>query len=209
MTEGPPAGTGRVVDRRVRRSRAALMRAAVALVAERDTTSLTVSDLAEAADVSRQLIYQQFTDRDSLLLESARDLAERELLPKITDGTGAEAPMLSVAQHFSEHRPFYRPMLTGPCAFRLSALLSEMLGPFNQQIVELMSGQPLSPERAEDLTQFVTGGFGHMFNVWLIEGPDPLDPAAFADRLMQLLPHLIGTAIDPAVAAQARIERPQ
>lgn len=181
------------------------MRAAVALVAERGTTALTVSDIAEAADVSRQLVYQQFADRDGLLLAAARDLAERELLPKITESD--HQAILSVAQHFAGHRSFYRPMLTGPCAFGLNAVLSGMLGPFNRQIVQLMSDRPLEPERAEDLTRFVTGGFAHVFNTWLIDGPDPLDPAAFAERLLQLLPYLIGAAIDPAVAAWAREER--
>jgi AcrR family transcriptional regulator len=67
-------------DRRARRSRRALMRAAVALVGERGSTNVPVSDLAEAADVSRQLVYQQFGDRDTLLLEAALDLATDELV---------------------------------------------------------------------------------------------------------------------------------
>ena len=72
-------------DRRVRRSRAALMRAAVALVSERESTAVTVSEIAEAADVSRQVLYQQFGDRDALLLEAALDLVRRELLRRLAD----------------------------------------------------------------------------------------------------------------------------
>ncbi|MFD0487807.1 helix-turn-helix domain-containing protein [Saccharopolyspora spinosporotrichia] len=54
-----------VRDRRVRRSRAALMRAAVELVTERGTAAVTLSDIAEAADVSRRVVYQHFGDRDA------------------------------------------------------------------------------------------------------------------------------------------------
>lgn len=68
-------------DRRVRRSRAALMAAAVRLVSERGTSDIPVTDLAEAADVSRRLVYLQFGDRDTLLTEAAIDLVRRELLP--------------------------------------------------------------------------------------------------------------------------------
>ena len=68
-------------DRRVRRSRAALMAAAITLVTERGTADVPVSDLAEAADVSRRLVYQQFRDRDTLLLEAALDLAGRGCSP--------------------------------------------------------------------------------------------------------------------------------
>lgn len=74
-------------DRRVLRSRSALMRAAVSLAVERGTTNITVSDIAEAADVSRQLLYQQFGDRDRAL---------------------------AAAGHFARHRSFYRPMRLRP-----------------------------------------------------------------------------------------------
>jgi AcrR family transcriptional regulator len=49
------------------------MAAAVRLVSERGTTALPVTDLAEAADVSRQLVYLQFGDRDALLVAAAAD----------------------------------------------------------------------------------------------------------------------------------------
>ncbi|MFE7836069.1 TetR family transcriptional regulator [Streptomyces sp. NPDC057474] len=39
------------------------------------------SDIAEAADVSRRVVYQHFGDRDTLLLEAGLGLARRELLP--------------------------------------------------------------------------------------------------------------------------------
>ncbi|MEO6088956.1 MAG: helix-turn-helix domain-containing protein, partial [Umezawaea sp.] len=58
-------------DRRVRRSRAVLMAAAVTLVSERGTADVPVAEIADTADVSRRLVYQQFHDRETLLLEAA------------------------------------------------------------------------------------------------------------------------------------------
>ena len=65
------------LDRRVRRSRAALMAAAVRLVSERGKTDIPITELAEAADVSRRVVYLQFADRDTLLVAAALDLVRR------------------------------------------------------------------------------------------------------------------------------------
>lgn len=172
------------------------MRAAVALVAERGTTNITISDIAEAADVSRQLVYQQFGDRDTLFMEAALDLAESELVPRITSAPvtlDPSARVLAVVEHFAEYRCFYRAMLTGPCAYGLSQTLSGLLGPFNEQLVHRMAGARLAPDVVEDLTAFVTGGWAAVINTWLIEGADPLDPEAFTDRLTGLLSVLTAT----------------
>ncbi|WP_063001657.1 TetR family transcriptional regulator [Nocardia mikamii] len=65
----------------MQRTRAALLDAAVRLVSERGTTSVTVTELADAAGVSRQVVYLQFGDRDSALPAAAMDMAEREVFP--------------------------------------------------------------------------------------------------------------------------------
>src|SRR3954471_4512688 len=90
-------------DRRVRRSRSALMTAAITLVTQRGTAAVPLSDIAEAADVSRQVVYQQFGDRDGFPREAALALARRELLPAMVDigsstRTGRD-PALAMARH--------------------------------------------------------------------------------------------------------------
>jgi AcrR family transcriptional regulator len=189
------AGASRAQDRRVLRSRSALMRAAVALVAERGTTAVSLSDIAEAADVSRQLVYLQFGDRDALLLEAALDLARRELLPHLQDAPEALAGRsraLATARHFADHRSFYRAMLTGSCAFALNRALNGLLIPLNWLLATRMLGERHEPATAGDLATFLTGGGAAIFNTWVIEGEDPLDPEQFTDRLMHMLSVLTG-----------------
>lgn len=113
-------------DRRVRRSRAALIQAAIALVTERGTAAIPISDIAAAADVSRQLVYQHFGDRDALLLEAALDLARTELLPRFADVASPEGRerALALTRHFAEHRVFYRAMLNSSSAYALTKALS-------------------------------------------------------------------------------------
>jgi AcrR family transcriptional regulator len=179
----------RATDRRVRRSRSALMRAAVALVIERGTADITVSEIAEAADVSRPLLYQHFRDRDTLLLEAALDLAERELVPHIT-----QEPQLldNIVGHFAQHRPFYRAMLKSSRSYDLTIALNGILGPFNQPLIDLMSASGLEPQVVEDLTLFIAGGWAAVINNWLIEAPDPLDVPAFGQRLMGIFLAVVG-----------------
>ncbi len=173
-------------DRRVRRSRSALMAAAVRLVSERGTTDIAVTDLAEAADVSRRLVYLQFGDRDTLLTEAAIDLVRRELLPQAGDGGGdVSEGVAALACHFAEHRAFYRPMLTGSCAFAMTATLNRLFGSLNRPAVRKLFGE-LDEETADDLSEFVAGGAATLVNNWVIDGTDPLDPEELTNRLLRL-----------------------
>lgn len=188
----------RAADRRVRRSRSALMRAAIALVSERGTADVAVSEIAETADVSRQLVYQHFGDRDALLLAAAVDLAERELLPHVAAQpesiAGKDRRLLIVVGHFAQHHSFYRAVLNGSRSFELTSALSDMLSPLNQQLVGLMCDAELEPQVVEDLSLFVTAGWGAVINRWLMEDADSLDVHAFSQRLMDIFWVIVGAA---------------
>ena len=167
------------------------MAAAVAVVTERGTADVPVSDIAEAADVSRRLVYQQFGDRDTLLLEAALDLARRELLPRLAEGHSGGNGMLTIAQHMADHRPFYRALLTSPCAFALTKELNSLLLPVNREGVRQMHGKRLDASTMDDLAAFLTGGWGAFVLAWVVEGPEPLDPEQFAGRLLRIAVELM------------------
>lgn len=171
-------------DRRVRRSRSALMCAVVRLVTDRGTANVPVSDIAAEADVSRRLVYQQFRDRDTLLLETTLDLARRELLPGVTNEPDPRAQTLTLAMHMAQYRRFYRAVLTSACGFRISKALGGLFLPLNRHAVQQMFGQHLTARTAEDLATFLTGGWGSFVDTWVVDGPEPLDPQAFTDRLL-------------------------
>ena len=199
-------------DRRVRRSRAALTRAAVALVTERGTATVPLSDIAAAADVSRQIVYQHFGDRDALLLEAALDLVRTELMPGLAEaapeagaeaGAGADpetdpaidpATVLIVARdrvlvmtrHFAEHRVFYRAMLNSSSASALNEALGGLFGAVNRRAFQEHFADKFDPQQIEDLTVFVTGGSASIVNAWVTSGDEPLDPEDLADRMVGL-----------------------
>jgi hypothetical protein len=85
-------------------------------------------------------------------------------------------------------------MLTGSSAFALNTALHRLLVPLNRRFIEMMLGERLDPDTADALARFLTGGGAAIFNTWVIEGEDPLDPEQFTDRLMQMLFVLTGAA---------------
>lgn len=187
------------------------MRAAVTLVSERGTAAVAISDLAEAADVSRQLVYLQFGDRDTLLLEAALDLARRELLPHFQDapdGATGRALPLTLARHFAEHRAFYRAMLTSSCAFGLNKALAGLFLPINRRVARQMAGERLDARTVEDLATFLTGGSSAFVNTWVIEGDDPLDPKEFTNRLLRMVSVVVAERRPPTATIQDRESHP-
>ena len=189
------------------RSRAALLTTAVRLVAERGTTDIPVIDIADAANVSRQLIYLQFGDRDALLVAAAVDLVGRELVHRDQPGIEAQRPRaLATARHFAQHRAFYRAMLTGSCAFAMTRTLSSAFSSFTRQAVRELFGE-LDRKTMKDMTAFVAGGSAAIINDWLIDAKDPLDPEDIADRLMGVAGVFAGRhPVRPTRARRARKE---
>jgi AcrR family transcriptional regulator len=174
-------------DRRVRRTRAALLGAATALVSARGTANVPVSDIADAAGVSRQLVYLHYGDRDTLLLEAALDLARSELAvpcEKPPTGLFARERALAVAKHFVAHQGFYRAMFETASAYALNRVVSGLLAPLRSGALQGRFGDAMPPPLADDLAVFVIGGGTALLSSWVTGTDDELDPEAMADRLL-------------------------
>jgi AcrR family transcriptional regulator len=163
------------------------MSAAVRLVSDSGSAAIPVGDFADAADVSRQLVYIQFGDRDGLLVAAAADLVERELMPEVGDSsTPRRARMLAMARHFARHRSFYRALLTGSCAFPMTQALDRLFGSLITTTSLREVFDDLDDATAQDLARLITAGTGAIVNDWLIDAADALDPEEMADRLQRL-----------------------
>jgi AcrR family transcriptional regulator len=171
----------------VRRTRAALLSAAIALVSARGTANVPVSDIADAAGVSRQLVYLHFGDRDTLLLEAALDLTRREIAEPWKQApcdTSVREHALAISRHFADHRDFYRAMFNSASAFALSRAVSGLLSPLRRDSLEARFGEVLPARLADDLGSFINGGSAALVHAWVTETDGPLDPEAMADRLL-------------------------
>ncbi|MDL9937558.1 TetR family transcriptional regulator [Gordonia sp. ABSL1-1] len=177
-------------DRRVRRSRAALFAAAIDLVSERRTTAISLTEIAAAADVSRQAVYTHFDDRDALIVEAGIDLLERDLFPLLSEcAEHAWREMVVLAtRHLAQHRQYYRALGTGACAYpakqAVLAALDQMQARRGGQLMDGLSG---------DVATFVVGGCFALFTQWLDDDThDHLDPEAMADRLLGMAGAMFG-----------------
>jgi len=102
------------MDRRVRKTQAALYSALVALVVERGYDAISVQDIIEAADVGRTTFYAHFKSRDELLMFGFQQL-RGELLALLDDPAskgnwGFIEPLL---EHARRHFGLYRALLGG------------------------------------------------------------------------------------------------
>lgn len=108
------------LDRRQRRTRAALRSALMALMVEKGFDAISVADIAERADVSRAAFYMHYKDKEELLFRSMKDIYD-ELVSKSHTISGAHdfAQLLLCGnheafcdptdfEHVAEHKAFYR-----------------------------------------------------------------------------------------------------
>ncbi|MGV9678452.1 TetR/AcrR family transcriptional regulator [Nocardia sp. NPDC003482] len=174
-------------DRRVQRTRTALFEAVVRLVSERGTTSIAVTDLADAAGVSRQVVYLQFGDRDALLAAAAMDLTERELYPLFSDLSEAtlRSRILSAATFLAHHHRFYRPLVTGSGAFALRIAASRSFAALHRR-ASLPVLEALSPATRAAAATFVVGGTMAVIDDWLLAADGEPDPRVLTERLTAL-----------------------
>ncbi|GHD85089.1 hypothetical protein GCM10007061_05580 [Kocuria marina] len=105
------------MDRRIERTRAAVVEAAVELVARRGS-QVGMTEIAQAAGVSRKAVYENFGSRDQVLLGATQSLLARLPLDPSALQNREASPLDLVlpplVAHLGEHQEFYRAMLCGP-----------------------------------------------------------------------------------------------
>lgn len=116
-------------DRRTNRTQAALRKALLDLIAEKEYSEITVEEVVQRADVARATFYLHYKDKDELLLDyftglisdRLQQFARFSLSLLGVGGTGdpvlslpvSERPIAGVFQHASENAALYRLALKG------------------------------------------------------------------------------------------------
>lgn len=113
---GAPAG-----DRRVRRTRAALQRALIGLVEERDLSQISVADVVDRAEVNRSTFYDHYRDVHELAEAACTSMIDDligvvlALDPAHANRSGSpedpDPPLTAFFAHFAEHAGLYRSLL--------------------------------------------------------------------------------------------------
>jgi AcrR family transcriptional regulator len=112
-------------DRRVRRTRAALRDAFLALVLEKGYEKTTIQDILDRADVGRSTFYVHYRDKEALLMalfDAMRDQLERELADiPASDPVDVTLPAALLYEHAYRNQRVYRALCrrqadAGTCA---------------------------------------------------------------------------------------------
>ena len=173
-------------DPRIRRSRAALLEAAVAVVEERQCADVSVTEVARRADVSRKVVYERFGSGRELIATAAVHLIQTELLPRLSDDPESAESVLLAARHLSDHRDFYKAALEGGAAIDVQSAVIELFRPLSRDAARRAFAH-LDDGTAAETAEFLTGATVMAITHWVVETPAGLDPDAFAGKLLRLM----------------------
>ncbi|HEX7427567.1 MAG TPA: helix-turn-helix domain-containing protein [Mycobacterium sp.] len=161
------------VDPRAKRVRARLRDAAFALAHERPVDQLTVGDIVARAEVSRQVFYQHFRDRDDAIAY-AFTIAFASATADIAGDPGVR--VLALFDFAADHRAMYRNIVPSAVTPRVVAAFRAELAPACEQIAAegmrvVTTVASLTPE---SVSRFLIGGFMEVLRSWM-EDPDATD----------------------------------
>ena len=178
------------VDPRAERVRTRLRDAAFALAHERQVDEMTVGDIVARAEVSRQVFYQHFRDRDDAVA-TAFTVAFAAATADI--GGDARGRILRLFDFAAEHRSMYRNIVPSAVTQRVVTAFRAELQPACLQIAE--QGMPLVAPVAgltpESVSRFLVGGFMEVLRSWM-ESPDPTDLSGRVAAALDTVNALLG-----------------
>lgn len=127
------------MDRRIQKSRDAIMNAFISLMTEKNFDQISINEIANRANVNRGTVYLHYVDKYDLLdkcIETNLNQLFESCLPDANSTDfNYEASLLRTFEYLEKHSIFYATMLTnkGIPAFR-NQLLTIALQSLNKQI---------------------------------------------------------------------------
>jgi len=160
------------VDRRVRKTRALLLRAAQELVVEKGYDAMTVQEILDRADVGRSTFYAHFRDKDDLLLSGF------EIIHAEVDETMAAAGRTGVPSvddialanfHYAAQNPqAYRTMISGSRVMRRQ--VRHYVGKHVRDEFEARGVTAEDPAVLEAVVEFEASSMLSLISWWLDTG---------------------------------------
>lgn len=143
------------------------------LAHERPVDELTVGDIVARAEVSRQVFYQHFRDRDDAVA-SAFTVAFAAATADI-DGD-ARARILRLFDFAAEHRSMYRNIVPSAVTQRVVTAFRAELQPACEDVAKhgMPVVSPIASLTPDSVSRFLVGGFMEVLRSWM-EDPDSTD----------------------------------
>lgn len=178
------------VDPRAERVRTRLREAAFALAHEGPVDELTVGDIVARAEVSRQVFYQHFRDRDDAVA-TAFTVAFAAATADID--TDARARILRLFDFAAEHRSMYRNIVPSAVTQPVVTAFRSELQPACENIARhgMPVVSPIASLTPESVSRFLVGGFMEVLRSWM-EDPDSTDLSGRVRAALDTVNALLG-----------------
>jgi AcrR family transcriptional regulator len=177
-------------DRRVRRTRSALLEALMSLMAARGYRGISVDALLERAKVARSTFYAHFRGKDDLLRENVKHL--RALA--VDQAASPEQKLLQFSRafftHAGENRALYLSLLRDPD--RGGAVFKRMQVVLAEVATRELDTMGCDADAREPTVQFFVGAQWSVMAWWLERRPS-LDAAAAHERFERLVLPVLAT----------------
>ncbi|MBV9044792.1 MAG: TetR/AcrR family transcriptional regulator, partial [Alphaproteobacteria bacterium] len=131
------------MDRRVERTRAALMHAFVHVMHTSGYDTCTVEQIAEQANVGRSTFYMHYTGKEDIL----RDAMKRPMtvIAAIAGGDVSAEQIAPQMEHFRLHRQLNRVFFTPPVRAVRVKVLAELIQPRITKLSRALGARPVVP----------------------------------------------------------------
>ena len=181
------------LDRRQRKSRAALQAALLTLIARKPYAEITIDDVAETADVARATFYAHYDDKTALLSAATQKLID-DMSADVTaaswvgagddwrfDGSG----LLALLRHVERNQDLFRLVITGEGGPAARRTLIETFRDTAESVFSAAEqhGRPLRQPLQLTVTAFV-GALLAVLEDW-IDSRRQIDALDLAVRFMQ------------------------
>lgn len=173
------------LDRRIQKSKQAIMEAFMTLVLEKDLENITIGEVAEKANVNRGTIYLHFTDkydlRDKCLDFYLTQLTEACIQDHKDENLAAKTSIIRIFEHLEVNYTFYSSMLSNKESPVFRKRMKEI---FRDGLITRLD---LSEEKAqkEITVEFlVSAGVGVL--EWWIYNSKPYPAPIIAEQLWKL-----------------------
>jgi AcrR family transcriptional regulator len=170
---GKATKPARKIDRRVQRTRGALLRAWVELIQEKPFDSITVQEVLDHAGVSRSTFYEHYRDKNDLLISGFDEGLQfmSMMLFHQNDCSDRVAPVREVFAHVAEMRGLHTALLASG---RLQDFMDLAQGHFSRGIEQRLAALPRAKGIAVDqrplIAHALAGSFLALMNWWLRRG---------------------------------------
>ncbi len=165
----------KVEDRRVRRTRAALQDALVALMIEKGYEATSVQDIIDRANVGRATFYSHFADKRTLLVSRLEDLRahlvdrQREAMSGVPRGSRQFGFSIAMLEHAASSLALWKSISNSEGGAFVMRRIHDMVADLVRNDLSALGMNRPSSQR-EMLVQQITGSFMGAMMWWLEEG---------------------------------------